>query len=80
MAAVTVTLDQETVTLDLPEKLRVEDLQLDRFGLFAPGVGGSKVKIYFDGSDEHLSLQFRPQSTRRPSQFALLPILAFDLS
>ena len=46
--AVTVTLDQETVTLDLPEKLRAEDLQFDRFGLFAPGVGGSKVKIYFD--------------------------------
>jgi len=46
--AVTVTLDKEAVTLDLNEKLRADVTHLDRFGLFSPGVGGSKVKIYFD--------------------------------
>ena len=44
----TVTFDKETVTLDLNEKSRTEITHLDRFGLFSPGVGGSKVKIYFD--------------------------------
>ena len=48
LPSLTVTLDKETVTLDVPEKLRAENLQFDRFGLFSPGVGGSKVKIYFD--------------------------------
>ena len=46
--SITVTLDNETVSLDLTEKIRPMVSQLDRFGLFSPGVGGSKVKIYFD--------------------------------
>jgi hypothetical protein len=45
---ITVKLDEETVMLEVPEKLRSGELQFDRFGLFSPGVGGSKVKIYFD--------------------------------
>ena len=48
---VTVTLDKETVTLDLTEKTNTDGVQFDRFGLFAPGVGGSKVKIFFDDLD-----------------------------
>ncbi|WP_042725537.1 hypothetical protein [Chthoniobacter flavus] len=48
LGAVTVTLDAETVTLNLTEKLDTGSVQFDRFGLFSPGVGGSKVKIYFD--------------------------------
>lgn len=46
--SMTVTLDEETVTLDLKEKVKAEGAQLDRFGLFSSRVGGSKVKIYID--------------------------------
>ncbi|HEY3899906.1 MAG TPA: hypothetical protein VGM54_14905 [Chthoniobacter sp.] len=44
---VTVTFDEETAVLTLPDKFTSAP-QFDRFGLFSPGVGGSKVKIYFD--------------------------------
>jgi len=46
--AITVALDQETVTLNLRDKLRTEGAQFDRFGLLSPGIGGSKVKIWLD--------------------------------
>ena len=46
--AMTVKLDDETATLEVPENLRSGEMQLDRFGLFSPGIGGAKVKIYFD--------------------------------
>jgi hypothetical protein len=46
--AVTVTLDKETVTLNLRDKVRAQGAQLDRFGMFASHNGGSKVKIWFD--------------------------------
>jgi hypothetical protein len=49
--SVTVKLDQETVTLSLSDKVHTDGVQFDRFGLFAPGVGGSKVKIFFDDLD-----------------------------
>jgi hypothetical protein len=45
--AVTLTFDQDTATLALNPQLRAELNHLDRFGLFSPGIGGSKVKIYF---------------------------------
>jgi hypothetical protein len=48
---VTVTLDKETVTLNLTDRVHTDGVQFDRFGLFAPGVGGSKVKIFFDDLD-----------------------------
>lgn len=31
--------------------LHTDGVQFDRFGLFSPGVGGSRVKIYFDDLD-----------------------------
>jgi len=46
--ALTVTLDKETVTLNLRDKVRAQGAQLDRFGIFASHNGGSKVKIWFD--------------------------------
>ncbi|MBI5397116.1 MAG: hypothetical protein HZA91_17600 [Verrucomicrobia bacterium] len=46
--AITVTLDNETATLNLRDKVRGEGAQLDRFGLLSPGIGGSKVKIWLD--------------------------------
>jgi hypothetical protein len=46
--AMTVKLDDETATLEVPENLRSGEMQFDRFGLFSPGIGGAKVKIYFD--------------------------------
>ncbi|HYR57940.1 MAG TPA: hypothetical protein VEO95_04900, partial [Chthoniobacteraceae bacterium] len=46
--AVTVTLDQESVTLNIAKARRAEGAQLDRFGLFSAAVGGSRVKIYLD--------------------------------
>ena len=46
--AITVTLDAETVTLNLRDKVRGEGAQLDRFGMLSSHVGGSKVKIYLD--------------------------------
>ncbi|MEZ0258150.1 MAG: hypothetical protein ACAI37_22915, partial [Chthoniobacter sp.] len=48
---VTVKLDEEAVTLNLTEKANTDGVQFDSFGLFAPGVGGSKVKIFFDDLD-----------------------------
>ena len=46
--AITVTLDAETATLNLRDKVRAEGALLDRFGIFSSHVGGSKVKIYLD--------------------------------
>jgi hypothetical protein len=46
--AITVTLDEETVTLNLRDKVKAEGATLDRFGLFSSRVGGSKVKIWLD--------------------------------
>lgn len=48
---VIVKLDEESMTLNLTEKVHTGGVQFDRFGLFAPGVGGSKVKIFFDDLD-----------------------------
>jgi len=49
LGVVTVTLDRETVTLNLRDKTRAQGAVLDRFGMFSSRVGGSKVKLWLDG-------------------------------
>ena len=43
-----VTLDKETVTLDLPAGHRKQGAQFDRFGICTVRNGGSHLKVYFD--------------------------------
>jgi len=43
-----VTLDAESITLNLPPGRKPDDAAFDRFGLFAVGTGGGQVKLYLD--------------------------------
>lgn len=44
----TATLDKESATLEIRDKVRAEGARFDRFGILSPGIGGSKVKIWLD--------------------------------
>jgi hypothetical protein len=46
--AVTVTLDEESVTLTLKKGLKSEGAGFDRFGLFTSNIGGQIVRVYLD--------------------------------
>jgi hypothetical protein len=46
--AVTVTLDEEAVTLPLKKGVKAQGARFDRFGLFTANVGGQIVRIYLD--------------------------------
>jgi hypothetical protein len=46
--ALRLTLDKETITLDLQPGHKADGAQLDRFGVFTVRAGGSHVKVYFD--------------------------------
>src|SRR5207249_1562467 len=48
--AITATLDDESVTLNLKpaQKAKAKDARLDRFGMFSLATGGQMVKLYLD--------------------------------
>src|SRR5262249_13094461 len=46
--AITVTLDQESVTFPLKKGIKAEGASFDRFGLFTSNIGGQIVRIYLD--------------------------------
>jgi hypothetical protein len=46
--AMTVTLDNDTVTLSLRKGIKAQGARFDRFGVFTPSNGGQIVRIYFD--------------------------------
>ncbi len=46
--AITVTLDNESVTLPLKTGIRAQGAHFDRFGLFTSNIGGQIVRIYLD--------------------------------